>query len=246
MPCILILDSELLTGSFPYSEDAVVPRISSSSLFIIAFQIFTRMNHGIVQWSEIDLWILSSWNLQIDSFRGFIILSGEFFESFDGKSTPISSLFLFLSLFGLLSLLCFPWFSFTSLLFWFLLPLCAHQFDGWGFPIFVDLLHAFITGCSNAKYVRLLICIGFICVRGIFETGHSWYTQWEISIRNPNCWNKAKEPLSTSTRARRLGLFYHFETGQAFSHIVFFQCQLSNTEWEVDYCCAGMGRARSD
>jgi len=87
----------------------------------------------------------------------------------------------------------------SSLLFWLLLPLCAHQFDGWGFPIFADLLHAFITGCSNAKYVGLLVCIGCICVRGIFETGHSWYTQWEISIRNPNCWNKAKELLSTST-----------------------------------------------
>ncbi len=52
----------------------------------------------------------------MDSFRGFFIRCGEFFESFDGKSTLISSLFLYFSLFGLLSLLCFPWFSISSFL----------------------------------------------------------------------------------------------------------------------------------
>ncbi len=61
----------------------------------------------------------------MDSFRGFFIRCGEFFESFDGKSTLISSLFLYFSLFGLLSLLCFPWFSFISSFLVFVASVCS-------------------------------------------------------------------------------------------------------------------------
>jgi hypothetical protein len=65
---------------FIFFLNDVVLKMSSSSLFnLIFFQIWTKMNKPIVQWSKFCLWSLSSLHFQINSLMGFSILSGEDF-----------------------------------------------------------------------------------------------------------------------------------------------------------------------